>query len=481
MASADHHGAEQQFSKTVSPALLDALAEIVGEGGVLTGADVKARNPGVFMDEIGAPAIVRPRSTEEVSRILALCNEANQPIVVHGGMSGWVRATQTSSNDIAISMERMGEIEAIDPENRTATVQAGVILENFDNALEEHGLTFPLDLGGRGSCQLGGNASTNAGGMRVIRYGMMREQVLGLEVVLADGRVISAMNNMIKNNTGYDLKQLFIGSEGSLGVITKLVLRLRERPTTSNTALVCADSFDQIAKLLRFMDGRLGGLLSAFELVDNSFYNVNTLEGRHKPPLPADKPFYAIIEALGSNQERDADMFENVLMAGAEAGLFSDAILARSEREREGIWAIREDLENVVRDFQPFYAFDVSLPVGNMEEYMQRVTAMLKGQWPEGKIAFLGHVGDGNLHVAIGAGQAEDREEVERCVYEPLRKYGGSVSAEHGIGLEKKPWLEISRSAPELSLMSDIKSLLDPKKILNRGKIFDSGLVSEAG
>jgi len=480
MTIADGHKASQCLSEEVSSRLLADLAEVVGQGGLLTGEDVKARNPGVFMDEISARAIVRPRTTQEVSRILKLCNDAGQPVVVHGGMSGWVRATQTKPEDIAISMELMDAIESIDPENRTAVVEAGVILESFEEALESHGLTFPLDLGGRGSCQLGGNASTNAGGMRVIRYGMMREQVLGLEVVLADGRVISAMNNMIKNNTGYDLKQLFIGSEGSLGIITKLVLRLRERPVSSNTALVCADRFEQIAKLLRFMDGRLGGLLSAFELVDNSFYSVNTLVGRHNPPLPADKPFYAIIETLGSDQERDTDLFESVLMAGSEEGLFSDAILARSEREREGIWAIREDLENVVRDFQPFYAFDVSLPVGDMEEYMQRVTATLKKQWPDGKIAFLGHVGDGNLHVAIGAGGAEDREAVERCVYEPLRNYGGSVSAEHGIGLEKKPWLEISRSAPELGLMSEIKTLLDPNMILNRGKIFDSAVGSGA-
>src|SRR3546814_528985 len=183
----------------------------------------------------------------------------------------------------------MNAIESVDTANRTAIVQAGVILETFQDHLDQYGLNFPLDLGGRGSCQLGGNAATNAGGMRVIRYGMMREQVLGIEAVLADGRIVSSMNQMIKNNTGYDLKQLFIGSEGTLGVITRLVLRLRERPVSSNTALVCADSFVKIAKLLRHMDGALGGLLSAFELVDNSFYRVNTGEGRHPAPLRSEE------------------------------------------------------------------------------------------------------------------------------------------------------------------------------------------------
>ena len=451
--------------------LIATLCAIAGDGGVLTGDDVRARNPGMFMDRIEADAIVRPRTTEQVSQILAACNAAGRAVVVQGGMSGWVRATQTRGGDIVLSLERMNAIEDVDPVNRTATVEAGVILETFQNALEPHGLTFPLDLGGRGSCQLGGNAATNAGGMRVLRYGMMREQVLGIEAVLADGRIVSSMNRMIKNNTGYDLKQLFIGSEGTLGVITRLVLRLRERPTSTNTALVCADSFGQIAKLLRHVDGRLGGLLSAFELVDNSFYNVNTRDGRHGAPLPADKPFYAMIETLGSDQARDTELFERVLADAAELGLFDDAVLARSERERQAIWNIREDLEHIVRDFQPFYAFDVSLPVGEMERYMADVTDRVKAAWPDGGVAFLGHVGDGNLHVAIGAGGADDRHDVEACVYEPLRAFGGSVSAEHGIGLEKKPWLSVSRDPQERALMVALKGLLDPNGILNPGKL----------
>jgi FAD/FMN-containing dehydrogenase len=458
---------------SASASLLERLAAIVGQGGVLTGDDVRSRYPGYFMDGIEADAIVRPQTTEQVSKILALCNAERQPVVVQGGMSGWVRATQTRTGEIVISMERMNAVEEIDPINRTAVAQAGVILEAFDKCLEPYGLTFPLDLGGRGSCQLGGNASTNAGGMRVIRYGMMREQILGVEAVLADGRVVSSMNRMIKNNTGYDLKQLFIGSEGTLGVITRLVLRLRERPTSSNTAIVSATEFDQLVRLLRHVDGALCGLLSAFELVDNGFYRVNTGAEKHKAPLPSTSPYYAIIEVLGSNQERDTELFEEVLSDAAGLGLFDDAILAKSDSERRAIWNIREDLEHVVREFQPFYAFDVSLPVGHMQDYMTQVTAMLKSRWPGGSIAFLGHVGDGNLHVAIGAGGPDDRHGVESCVYEPLRPYQGSVSAEHGIGLEKKEWLDVSRNANERALMADLKRLFDPNGILNPGKVFD--------
>jgi FAD/FMN-containing dehydrogenase len=454
--------------------VIEQLRAIVGDGGVLTGDELHARNPGVFLTEIGADAILRPTTSEQVSQIMALCHAAGQPVVVHGGMSGWVRGVSTKPGEIALSLERMNMIEEVDTTNRTATVQAGVILETLQNHLEPFGLDFPLDLGGRGSCHLGGNAATNAGGMRVLRYGMMREQILGIEVVLADGQVVSSMNRMIKNNTGYDLKHLFIGSEGTLGVITRLVLRLRERPTSSNTALVSATSFSQIAHLLRHMDGALGGMLSAFELVDNSFYRVNTGADRHTAPLAADKPFYAIIETQGSNQERDRDHFEQALASALDKQLFDECVLARSDRERADIWNIREDLDHIIRDFQPFYAFDVSLPVGEMEGYMIAVKRRLAAIWPEGLIAFLGHVGDGNLHIAIGAGGADDKERVAACVYEPLRAMVGSVSAEHGIGIDKKEWLSVSRNAVERKLMQGVKHLLDPKNILNPGKVFDS-------
>ena len=453
--------------------LLAALRGIVDEAGLLLGEDVHSRHPGVFMSRIEAQVLVRPTTAEQVSRILALCNEHGQSVVVQGGMSGWVRATQTQPGDLVLSLERMNRIESVDTANRTAVVQAGVVLETLQDHLQQFGLIFPLDLGGRGSCQLGGNAATNAGGVRVIRYGMMREQVLGIEAVLADGRIVSSLNKMIKNNTGYDLKQLFIGSEGTLGVITRLVLRLREQPSSSNTAMVCASRFEQIARLLRHMDGALGGQLSAFELLDNNFYRVNTGAGRHQPPLPVDQPYYAIIESLGSDQQHDAEMFARALEQAIEQGMVEDAVIAQSERDKQGIWNIREDLEHIVRDFQPFYAFDISLPVGDMEQYMRLATERLHSQWPQGSIAFLGHVGDGNLHIAIGAGEAEDREQVEACVYEPLAQFGGSISAEHGIGLEKKRWFPISRNPIERNLMQSLKDLLDPNGILNPGKVLD--------
>lgn len=456
-----------------SEALLAKLRAIVGPSGLIEGDDVAARYAGYFMDEIRAGAIVRPRTTGEVAEVLVACGAAGRPVVVQGGMSGWVRATQTLPGEIALSLERMNRIEDIDPANRTATVEAGVVLQTLQEAVGTHGLAFPLDLGGRGSCQLGGNAATNAGGLRVIRYGMMREQVLGMEVVLADGRVISSLNGMIKNNAGYDLKQLFIGSEGTLGVITRLVLRLREAPRSHNTALIGADDFEQIAALLRTLDGALGGQMSAFELIDADFFAINTAPGRHSSPLTQAWPIYAIVETEGSDPEGDRERFEQALGEAAEAGLLGDAVLANSQREHDAIWAIREDLSHVVADLVPFRAFDVSLPVGRMAQYMQDVRARLLAGWPEARLAFLGHVGDGNLHVAIGGGSDADTPGIEACVYEPLRAFKGSVSAEHGIGLEKKPWLDVSRSGEEIELMRQLKALFDPHGILNPGKIFD--------
>ncbi len=447
------------------------LLAIAGPGSVLSGEDLRGRDPGYFMSSIEARLLVRPSSTQQVSQILALCNQRRQPVVVHGGVSGWVRATQTRPDEIILSMERMNAIERIDAVNRSATVEAGVILQTFQEAAEEQGLCFPLDLGGRGSCQLGGNASTNAGGMRVLRYGMMREQVLGVEAVLADGRIVSSMNAMLKNNTGYDLKQLFLGSEGTLGVITRLVLRLRENPTSCNTALVAVDDMANVARLLRRVDSGLGGQLSAFELMDSDFFGVNTQSGRLASPFEEPSAFYVIVETLGAEQDRDAQVFETVLAAALDEGLITNAVIANSERERTDLWAIRETLEHIVSDFQPFYAFDVSLTVGEMDAYMRDVRAALAQGFPDGKIAFLGHVGDGNLHIAIGAGGPDDRHAVESCVYRPLAAIGGSVSAEHGIGLEKLPWLSISRDSTEIDLMQQIKDLLDPNRILNPGKV----------
>jgi FAD/FMN-containing dehydrogenase len=377
-------------------------------------------------------------------------------------------------DQLVLSLERMNAIEEIDAVGRTAIVQAGVVLQHMQETAEEQGLYFPLDLGARGSCTIGGNIATNAGGINVIRYGMMRELVLGLEAVLADGTVISSLNRMLKNNAGYDLKQLFIGSEGTLGIVTRAVLRLKEAPASDNSALVALDSFDAVTRFLKFLERRLGGHLSAYEVMWGDYFHAVTEPGWHRAPLPRDYPFYVVTEANGTEAEADAAQFMRALEEAIEEGLVVDAVLPKSQSERDALWSIREDFEAITEP-QPTFLYDVSLPIKDMDEYIAQVKAGLKRRWPDSTCYVIGHIGDGNLHLFINPGFGDHglHAEADHEVYTPLIPIGGSISAEHGIGLEKKGWLGSSRSEEELALMRRLKHSLDPKNLLNPGMVFD--------
>ncbi len=456
--------------------LISDLSGLLGEKAVLTGEAVAERNPlaGLSQSHSGLPsAVLRPRTTEDVSTILKLCHQHEQAIVPQGGMTGLVEGTVASSNELALTLERMTDIEEIDPVNRTMTVQAGVPLQAAQEAAEEKGLMLPLDLGARGSATVGGNVSTNAGGNRVIRYGMMRDMVLGLEAVLADGTIVSSLGKMIKNNAGYDLKQLFIGSEGTLGIVTRVVLRLRQLPKSQNTAFVAVDSFEDVTAFLSSIDGKLGGTLSAFEVMWKDFYELVTkAPAENKPPIAYDHPYYILVESLGADQEADAERFEAALAETLEEGLLVDAVIAKSQSERNAMWAMRDDVGQCLQ-FWPFFAFDVSMGIPDMESYVTDVKQSLHNQWPDHRCVIFGHLGDGNLHVIVGVGDEskEARKSVENIVYAPLRERHGSVSAEHGIGLEKQPYLGWTRSDAEIGLMRTLKAALDPKGILNPGKV----------
>ena len=268
-------------------AVTNALIEALGADNVLTGEDVHTRSAGIWRsDTIKAKAIVRARGTDDVSAAMKICHEHDQPVIAHGGLTGLVKAGLTAPDDVVISLEKMNAIEAINTVDRTAVVQSGAVLQAVQEAAEAQGLMYPLDLGGRGSCTIGGNISTNAGGNRVIRYGMTRDMVLGLEAVLADGTVVSSMNEMIKNNAGYDLKQLFIGTEGSLGIVTRAVLRLREKPVSQPTLFVAVERFEQLGQLMKHFDADFGEALSAFEVMWNEFYTlVTTAPAKSQPPV----------------------------------------------------------------------------------------------------------------------------------------------------------------------------------------------------
>jgi FAD/FMN-containing dehydrogenase len=456
-------------------ALLKEIAERVGPTNVLIGADVAARR----VDWIsGAPcragAIVRPASTEELAAVMRACHAADQPVVTHGGLTGLVHGAEAAPEELVISLERMTAIEALDPVGGTLTVQAGAPLQAVQEAALEAGLQFPLDLGARGSCTIGGNIATNAGGVRVIRYGMMRQQVLGLEAVLADGTVVSAMNRMLKNNAGFDLKQLFIGSEGTLGIVTRAVLRLQPSQPMTHTALVACADFAALTGLLQHVRRTLGEQLAAFEVMWRSHYALLTAEsGRHAPPLSPDYPFYALIESLASDDSASGERFETAIESAFEAALLSNAVVASSAQQRERLWGIREDIEGLLQHITPRFTFDISLPIADMDDYVRTLERAVTERWPDGRMVVFGHLGDGNLHVTVGMGsdRPEARREVETLVYAPLAALGGSISAEHGIGLEKRDYLALCRTPEEIALMRTLKQAMDPKGLLNRHKV----------
>jgi FAD/FMN-containing dehydrogenase len=455
--------------------LIEEIQSIVGPNGMLTGEDVSSR-PESWppMGGCQAKAIVRPADTEEVSAVLKVCNAQSQAVVIHGGVTGLVGGAKTGPDDIVVSLERMNGMEPVDTVNRTVTVDSGVQLQKVQEVAEAAGLLFPLDFGARGSAQIGGAISTNAGGNSVIRYGMIRDQLLGIEAVLADGTVISSMKDVIKNNTGYDLKQLFVGSEGTLGVVTRAVLRLRPAPRSRNTALVAIDSFEHLGRFLQSMDSALGGTLSAFEVMWNDFYSVIIGDGdRHGRPLDTTHAYYVLLESTGGHQESDTARFESALQEAFEEGLAVDAVIAQSKQQRADLWAIRDDIERLVQMLYPPMPFDISLGIPQMEDYVTEVNRLMKERWPQSRLVTFGHLGDGNIHfvITVGSMDEQDVRGVQEIVYGALGQRGGVISAEHGIGLEKRAYLAQSRSAEEIDLMKTLKMALDPRNILNPGKI----------
>ena len=455
--------------------VVEELEAALGAGEVLCGEAAKEKAHSRWT-RLGAPlAIVRPRTTREVSQVLSIAHRHGQPVIPWGGLTGLVDGAY-ADGAVALSLERMRRIERVDPVERTMTVEAGCTLQAACEAAEAEGLFLAIDLGARGSATIGGNVSTNAGGNRVLRWGMTRENVLGLEVVLADGQVVGSLNTLLKNNAGYDVKHLFIGAEGTLGVVTRAVLRLRPRPISQNTALVAVERFDRLPALLAGASSGLGGVLSAFEVMWADYYElVTTPPALGRAPLPPGQPFYVLVETLGGDPAGDAERFERVLTGLLEQEVICDAAIAKSDSERKAIWGLRDDVGQVARN-GPTFAFDVSLRIGDMEAYLAEVRAALFDRWGEkSSLVVFGHLGDGNLHVIAGVGERtpEVRHAVETLVYEPLARIGGSISAEHGIGLQKREFLPMSRSPAELALMRQVKAALDPKNILNPGKVFE--------
>jgi FAD/FMN-containing dehydrogenase len=367
----------------------------------------------------------------------------------------------------------MSGVEEIDAAASTALVLAGTPLQVVQQAAWDAGMFFPLDLGARGSCTIGGNLSTNAGGNRVLRYGMARDLVLGLEAVLADGTVISSLNKMLKNNSAYDLKQLFIGSEGTLGVITRAVLRLHPQPRSTCTALCAVSGYAEVLDLLWHVRNGLGSALSAFEVMWPDFYGLVTTEVPGlDAPLPYGSGAYVLIESMGTEPIHDLDRFEQVLGAALEEGKVADAVIAQSSAESASLWRVRDASGELRRIFRPHSGYDVSVPTGQIGAFVEECKHRLRQRWRDAETVFFGHVGDANIHIGVRIGDgAQPVSEVDEIIYGCVGDWHGAISAEHGIGLLKRMHLHHSRGETERNLMALLKRALDPYGILNPGKV----------
>ncbi len=452
----------------------NTIKQLIGNLGpdvILTGADISGKYHADSSGETARPpvAVARPASTAQVSDILRICSAANQKVVVQGGLTGLCGGATPQEEEVALSLERLSGIEELDQASMTMTVLAGTPLQAIQDAADAAGFLFPLDLGARGSCNIGGNISTNAGGNEVIRFGMTRNLILGLEVVLADGTVINSLNKMLKNNAGYDLKHLFIGTEGTLGVVTRAVLRLFAKPEGRSTALVALESFEDVVRFLHFMSREFSGSLSSFEVMWDSYYDYII---EHVPTVssPFDEryPIYVLTEISDKSGNH---ILEDALAGELEQDRILDAVICKSEREREAIWAIRDGVGEAMAVIMDNANFDVSVPINAMADFLNQLESEIKALLPDTALLVFGHIGDSNLHLVFTVDRKEDKKTIYDVVYRQVGAYNGSISAEHGIGMMKRSYLHQSRSREELALMKLLKQAMDPNNILNPGRV----------
>ena len=424
-----------------------------------------------------SPLLLKPHTTEDVSRILAICNETATPIVPQGGDTGLVGGQIPFHGEILLSLAHLDRIRRVDPVDMSAIAEAGVILANLQAAAAAVNRFFPLSLASEGSCTIGGNLSTNAGGLNVLRYGSARALVLGVEVVLADGRVLDMLRTLRKDNTGYDLKQLFIGAEGTLGVVTAAALRLFPQPPTRETAWLAVKSPRAALDTLHRLEEATGGLVSAFELISRQgleFVLAHIPDTRD--PLPSPSPWYVLTEIGGPAAVKDIS--EAAIAAAIDDGLATDAVIAESEAQRQSLWRLRESLSEAQKYEGGSIKHDVSVPLERLPDFLEQGMAAVRARIPDVRPVPFGHLGDGNIHfnfsVPKGGNDAAFLarwNEISRVVHDLVHACGGSISAEHGLGVMKREEILRYKSATEIDLMRTLKRTLDPKNILNPGKV----------
>ena len=453
--------------------LQSAFAALIGDKHVLASAQDTAPYTTDWRKQYHADAlcVLRPASTAQVAAVVRLCAHEGIAVVPQGGNTGLCGGSVPTGTrpEVVLSLARMNRIRSVDALNDTMTVEAGCVLANIQRAADEAGRLFPLSLAAEGSCQIGGNLSTNAGGVNVLRYGNAREQVLGLEVVLPDGRVWNGLRALRKDNTGYDLKQLFLGAEGTLGVITAAVLKLHPKPAASATAWIALQSPAHAVALLAQLHARLGERISAFELVSRRCLEAVLAHApATRDPLPRAHPWYVLAEIADAGQATALTaQVEQALAACPE--LVNDAVLASNSAQAQALWKIRETLPEA--QFTNV-KHDVSVPVSRVPELIERASAALESAFPGAPIYAFGHIGDGNIHYNVGdAALMARRADVNRIVYGVVDSLGGSISAEHGLGQLKREEIRRHKDALELELMRALKRALDPQGVMNPGKV----------
>ncbi len=465
-------------------ALIEELGAIVGAGHVLQGADMAPFSRDFLGGYRWQPlCVVQPGSTAEVAAVLRHLDREGLAVVPVGGNTGLTGATE-AEGAVMLSLARMNRVEEVRVASRVAVVEAGVVLDNLHAAVGEHGLSFPMTFGARGSCMIGGMLSTNAGGSNVLRYGNTRALCMGIEVVLADGRVLDLMNALHKDNSGYDLKDLFIGAEGTLGVITRAVLKLVETPAAYATAMVAVKGLGEALDLLNRLQAATGGAVEAFEYMPGAYI------ARHLERHPEARPPFAeahavnIMVEIGATAPRDAapgedgsvpivSYLEQVLAGLMEEGAVLDAVIARNEAERAEMWARREAAGELMVSYANRLDTDIALPLDGVAVFLQRMEAVLEEMAPGAEHIEVAHLGDGNIHfsVALPAPDPALAEAITERVEDEVKRLGGSFSAEHGIGLSKKGSMARRKDPVALEVMRSLKAALDPKGRMNPGKV----------
>jgi FAD/FMN-containing dehydrogenase len=464
----------------ISPDIIARLTQIVGANNAITDP---AEQEGYLVEERGlyhghTPLVLRPGSVAEVAAILRLANETKTPIVPQGGNTGLVGGQVPHGGEVLLSLRRLNRIREVDATSNAMTCEAGVVLAKAQAAAADVDRLFPLSLGAEGSCTIGGNLSTNAGGTSALAYGVARDLVLGLEVVLADGQIWHGLNKLKKDNTGYDLKHLFMGAEGTLGVITAAVLKLFPRPRAVETAFIGLPSPRAAIALLNLVQERTGGAATSFELIKSLGLELALRHGHGvRDPLPSKHPWYVLFQLSSQSAGLRAAMVD-VLAAAAERGLIEDATIAESLDQAKAFWHIREILPEVQKPEGGSVKHDVSVPIALVPQFLEQADAAVEKLIPGIRPVPFGHVGDGNIHYNVSQPVGADKEaflarwyEVNAVVDDVVAKLGGSISAEHGIGVMKRDLLPGVKDPVALNLMRTLKRTLDPNNILNPGKV----------